>query len=236
MNRRTLTTAMVFGGTALALGQVGTRAPTALAGGWASLELINPLQVAIVGIPTVVDAQVLQHGVSPSAYFPATIRFVHDTSGAETLARLEIISEEFAISRGEFTLAEAGLYRMTTHDMGPEVDLGVIEVVQPATGDVVSELLTQSSETMEASSGVATETDILESSFAEPVLEVPVSTTVRWRNASVLPHQVKFEDSSIATSPMLKQNDSFSVMFDAPGEYAYFCAPHPHMTGVVRVR
>jgi amicyanin len=119
--------------------------------------------------------------------------------------------------------------------MGPEVDLGMIEVVQPATGDVVSELLTRSSETTEASGDDATETQILESSFAEPVLEVPVSTTVRWRNTSVLPHQVKFEEHSIATSPMLKQNDTFSVTFDTAGEYAYFCAPHPHMTGVVRV-
>ncbi len=36
-------------------------------------------------------------------------------------------------------------------------------------------------------------------------------------------------------SKALDANDSFSVTFDKPGEIAYFCGLHPHMTGKIIV-
>jgi plastocyanin len=239
MNRRNMTAAMVIGGAALALGQVEFRPRPALAGGWASLELINPLQVAIVGLPTVVDAQVLQHGVHPSSGFPGAIRFVHKTTGEEIIAHLAPISNEFAIVRGEFTLTAEGVYQMHTFDMGFEIELGSVEALLPASGEVISELRTDSATTpgnSDKAIAVDVETEILDNSFADPVLEVPAGTTVRWTNTSVLPHQMRFDDTSIETSAMLRQGDSFTVTFGEPGEYTYICTPHPHMTGLVRVQ
>lgn len=79
------------------------------------------------------------------------------------------------------------------------------------------------------------ETTILESSFAEPVIETAAGTSVTWVNRSAVPHQVAFEGRTFESSLLLKEGDRFSVTFDAAGEYVYHCAPHPHMTGVVRV-
>ena len=238
MNRRQVSMAMVFGGAALATGQLRDRHAAVRAGGWASLELINPVRVAIAGLPTLFDAQVLQHGVAPSTGIPAAIRFVHEASGEEQTARLDVISEALAIVRGEHTFSESGTWRMQTYEMGHAVELGTVEVLAPERGAVVSELHASVEPAIACSGGAVAdgvETDILDGAFADPLLEVPAGTTVTWVNTSTVPHQVAFEGRKLDSSMMLKEGDRFSVTFGEEGEYAYYCAPHPHMTGVVRV-
>jgi plastocyanin len=238
MNRRQVTMAMIVGGTALALGQHGWRNP-ATAGGWASLELINPVQVAVVGVPVVIDAQVLAHGINPATGYPTEIRFTHDETDEDQLLRLDVLSEALAIVRGEHTFTEAGRYRMATSAaMGPELELGWVEVIAAREGDVISAL--RPSMEVAAACGDAdvaggVETDILDASFADPVLEVAAGTTVTWVNTSAVPHQVVFEDGAFESSLLLKRGDRFSVGFDDAGRYPYFCGPHPDMTGVVEV-
>lgn len=237
MNRRQVTAAMVLGGAGVALGRSMAWRP-ALAGGWASLELLNPLQVAVVDLPVTIDAQILQHGVTPNADFGGAIRFIHETSGAEETLRMTVVSRALAVARGEHAFTEAGRWRMVTSDMGPEVELGTVEVVAPDAGDVISSLWhgpDVAAACGDVASGPAVETDILADAFADPRLEVAAGTTVTWVNTSPMPHQVVFDDAAIPGSAMLKQDDRFSVTFDEPGEYAYHCAPHPFMTGVVVV-
>ena len=237
MNRRKVTTALVLGGAGVALGRSTAWRP-ALAGGWASLELLNPLQVAVVDVPVVIDAQVLQHGVHPNADFGGAIRFIHQVSGAEETLRMATVSSAYAIARGEHTFSEAGAWRMVTFDMGPEVELGTVEVVAPDDGDVISSLWSGPELAVacgDVAAGPAVETDILDNAFADPRLEVAAGSTVTWVNTSAVPHQVASRDDAFETSAMLKANDRFSVTFEEPGEYAYFCAPHPFMTGVVIV-
>lgn len=238
MNRRQMATAMAIGGAALAIGQRSTRGPSALAGGWASLELINPLQVVVVGVPTIVDAQVLQHAINPSTWVPAAVQFLDEATDDEQIVRMEVVSEDFAIVRGEVTLSQPGTYRMQTWRMGPEIELGHVQAVEPTEGDVISALRT-TPETVVACAGRdvagAVETEILDGTFADPILEVAVGATVRWVNRSVLPHTVTFQELGLDGSAMLKQDDSFSFTFPEAGEFAYYCAPHPHMTGTVRV-
>jgi amicyanin len=181
----------------------------------------------------------LQHGIMPNVWVPSAVNFVHETTGEQLLVRLTTLSEDYAIARGEVTFTEAGTYRMHTTEMGPEVDLGRVVAVLPGPDEVISVLyrnseLAKKEETIE--SGNVVETTILENSFADPMLEVTAGSTVRWTNSSILPHQVKFADDGIETSPMLHQGESFSVTFDAAGDYSYFCAPHPEMTGVVQVK
>jgi plastocyanin len=127
---------------------------------------------------------------------------------------------------------------MQTSDMGTDVELGTVEVVAPVEGDVISAL--RSPAEMAAACGDAevaggVETDILDGAFADPVLEVDAGETVAWVNTSAVPHQVVFEDRAFESSLLLKQGDRFNVTFDEPGEYRYFCGPHPDMTGVVEV-
>lgn len=238
MNRRQMSTAMVLGAAALSIGRYQGRQPSARAGGWASLELMNPLQVAVVGVPIVIDAQVLQHGTHPNTSIPAAIRFTHEDSGEEEITRLAVLSEPFAIVRGERTFAEPGMWRMQTHEMGPALELGAMRVIDPREGAVLSELHAGAGSELACSGGEVAggiETDILDNAFAEPLLEVAAGETVTWINTSTIPHQVVFEGRGIDGSPMLKQGDRFSVTFDDQGEYAYYCAPHPDMTGVVSV-
>lgn len=237
MNRRQVAAAMALGGAGVALSRSMAWRP-AVAGGWASLELINPLQVAVVDVPVVIDAQILQHGVHPNADFGGAIRFTHDTSGTEETVRLAVVSRAHAIARGEHTFAEAGRWRMVTTDMGPEVELGAVEVVAPDDGEVISSLWSGpglAAVCGDVVTGPEVETDILDGAFADPRLEVAAGTTVTWVNTSAVPHQVASRDDAFETSAMLKEGDRFSVTFDEPGDYAYFCAPHPFMTGVVVV-
>lgn len=222
----------------MALGAQAVRHPKALAGGWATLEFLNPLRVAVVDVPIVIDAQVLQHGVRPSAGFPGAIRFVHETSGTTAILRLDVISEPHAIARGEHTFPEAGTWRMVTHEMGPEVDLGSVQVIQPEAGDVIADLAPAASSAVACASvadAAVVETQILDASFAEQYLEVTVGTAVQWLNTSEVAHQVVFEDETIGSSAILRRGDTFHVVFETPGDFSFFCGPHPSMTGLVTV-
>jgi plastocyanin len=64
---------------------------------------------------------------------------------------------------------------------------------------------------------------------------VDVGTTVVWRNRDPLAHTVT-SDSGSFHSGDIEPESSWSHTFAEPGTYAYHCAPHPHMTGVVVVR
>lgn len=237
MNRRRMTMAMALGGAALALGQRDTRQSSVLAGGWASLELINPLQVAVVGIPAHLQAQVLQHGVHPNAAMPAAIGFVHEASGEELVSRLEVVSQDMAIVRGECTFSEPGRWRMRTVDMGPEIDIGQVEVVNPEPGDIVTRSVGMNTGLACAQDDIAggITTEILDMAFADPLLEVRAGTTVTWVNTSAIPHQVVFKEAAFDSSMLLREGDRFSVTFAEPGSFSYFCGPHPSMAGMVEV-
>jgi plastocyanin len=69
--------------------------------------------------------------------------------------------------------------------------------------------------------------------FEPAELTVKVGTTVTWTNRDDIPHVVvsagKFRSKTMDT------DDTFSFTFTAAGEYKYFCALHPHMTGTIKV-
>jgi plastocyanin len=72
-------------------------------------------------------------------------------------------------------------------------------------------------------------------SFAPKTLEVPAGTSVTWRNGDPTPHTVTARDNNAFGSDPLDRGAKFSVTFDQPGEYRYYCAIHPTMEGVIRV-
>jgi len=71
--------------------------------------------------------------------------------------------------------------------------------------------------------------------FAPQVIVVAPGTTVTWTNADEDPHTVVATDKSFHSAAM-DTEESYSFTFTRPGEYAYFCSLHPHMTGKVIVR
>jgi len=82
-----------------------------------------------------------------------------------------------------------------------------------------------------------TGTTVAIANFAfQPVnLHVKVGTTVTWTNQDTAPHTVTFRDSSLKSSGILRQGDTYSYTFTTPGTFAYYCGVHQYMTAQVTV-
>jgi plastocyanin len=76
--------------------------------------------------------------------------------------------------------------------------------------------------------------DIKEFMFGPKDLNVAVGTKVTWVNDDQIPHTVA-QTHKVFRSGALDTNDSFSWVFNTPGEYEYFCALHPQMIGKIVV-
>ena len=72
--------------------------------------------------------------------------------------------------------------------------------------------------------------------FAPANIVVDAGTTVTWTNYDAVGHTVTSDDGGELESPLLGQNETFSHTFDEPGDYLYYCQPHPNMRGLVTVR
>ena len=80
----------------------------------------------------------------------------------------------------------------------------------------------------------AADAEIVDFSFSPGELSIPVGSTVTWRNTGEAPHTVTAEDGSF-DSDMIAAGGSWSRTFDSAGTFAYFCAFHPDMAGVLTV-
>ncbi|MGE8147760.1 cupredoxin domain-containing protein [Pseudomonas frederiksbergensis] len=76
--------------------------------------------------------------------------------------------------------------------------------------------------------------DIKEFMFGPKDMTVPVGTKVTWVNDDQIPHTVA-ETHKVFRSGALDTNDTFSYVFNTPGEFEYFCALHPQMIGKIVV-
>ena len=73
--------------------------------------------------------------------------------------------------------------------------------------------------------------------FAPAVLTVHPGTKVVWTNRDDIPHVVVSAANPVLfKSKALDTDDNFSMVFDKPGTYAYFCGLHPRMHGSVVVQ
>ena len=70
--------------------------------------------------------------------------------------------------------------------------------------------------------------------FGPQTLSVRAGMTVTWVNDDEEPHTVTASDRSYR-SPLLNTGARVSHRYDTPGQYAYFCSLHPHMTGRIVV-
>lgn len=72
--------------------------------------------------------------------------------------------------------------------------------------------------------------------FAPANIVVDVGATVTWTNYDSVGHTVTSNEGEELASPPFGQSETFSHTFDEPGEYRYYCEPHPNMEGLVTVR
>lgn len=77
--------------------------------------------------------------------------------------------------------------------------------------------------------------DISHFAFVPNEVIVAPGTKVVWTNHDDTPHAVTGEDKSFA-SKGLDTGDKYEYTFSREGDFAYHCAVHPYMTGVVHVR
>ena len=77
--------------------------------------------------------------------------------------------------------------------------------------------------------------DEVPADYSVNVLTVPVGTTVTWTNDDSTMHTVTAVDGSF-DSGFFDNGDSWSFTFDEPGEYEYYCLPHPWMRAKVIVQ
>ncbi|MFY0731311.1 cupredoxin domain-containing protein [Pseudomonas sp. NFX15] len=76
--------------------------------------------------------------------------------------------------------------------------------------------------------------DIKEFMFGPKDLSVAVGTKVTWVNDDEIPHTVA-QTHKLFRSGALDTGDSYSWVFNTPGEFEYFCALHPQMIGKIVV-
>ena len=70
--------------------------------------------------------------------------------------------------------------------------------------------------------------------FNPQQITVKAGDTVTWVNHDDIPHTVASQTQAFR-SKALDTDDKFSFTFATPGNYPYFCALHPHMTGTIVV-
>src|SRR5919199_2750960 len=67
--------------------------------------------------------------------------------------------------------------------------------------------------------------------FGPRVLTVEAGSTVTWSIDELVFHTVTTDDGSFASN-LIGPGQTFSVRFDAPGTYPYYCKPHGQPGGL----
>lgn len=103
----------------------------------------------------------------------------------------------------------------------PAADTGVVAEVDPADAQPAAEV------------------ELVGFSFAPDAVEIQVGDTVRWTNGDATRHTVTAGVDAEPTGAFHLtfdgRGDSAALEFTEPGEYRYFCTPHPFMQGTVTV-
>jgi len=87
-----------------------------------------------------------------------------------------------------------------------------------------------------APSETAFETRILDGAYEHDRLDAATGAAISWVNAGTTTHSLEFEDARLPDSGPLAPGARATVTFDAPGDFAYHCAFHEGMRGLVVVR
>jgi plastocyanin len=87
------------------------------------------------------------------------------------------------------------------------------------------------------SDGTGKGVEILIQSFAfnPATVSVAAGSEVKWTNEDAPGHTILSDDGTTIKSPTLNKGESFSMVFNTPGTYSYFCSIHPSMKGTIVV-
>jgi len=82
--------------------------------------------------------------------------------------------------------------------------------------------------------GTVVEIEIKGLAFHPDTVRVRPGTTIRWVNHDPLAHSSTSTDG-LWDSPLVDPADSWQLVFDRAGRFAYHCTPHPFMKGLIIV-
>ncbi|MEO7295274.1 MAG: plastocyanin/azurin family copper-binding protein [Candidatus Limnocylindria bacterium] len=90
-------------------------------------------------------------------------------------------------------------------------------------------------------SGKTATVDIANFAYEQEDLTITTGTEVTFTNLDSAPHTVTAGTDAdpmadVFDSGLLQQGESFTFVFEEPGEYVYFCDRHPPMVGTVTVK
>jgi plastocyanin len=71
--------------------------------------------------------------------------------------------------------------------------------------------------------------------FAPKRLQVPVGTTLTWINDGEQEHTATAQ-GGVWDTGILRVGESAEITYSAPGEYVFYCLPHPWMSGQLIVK
>jgi plastocyanin len=86
----------------------------------------------------------------------------------------------------------------------------------------------------EAPAAESAAVSIVDLTFEPATVEVEAGATVDWTNDDGVAHTVTVSGAGFNSGVMMP-GDAFSQAFETPGDFDYFCAIHPSMTGTVTV-
>jgi plastocyanin len=72
-------------------------------------------------------------------------------------------------------------------------------------------------------------------SFDPASITIPKGAQVVWTNASDAPHTVTSNDNTFKTPSNLMEHQTFMMVFNTTGTFAYHCTIHPYMKGTITV-
>jgi plastocyanin len=93
---------------------------------------------------------------------------------------------------------------------------------------------TSTTTTISTASGTA-EIVAIDFAFKPQNIKVTVGTKVTWTNNDSTTHQIVSKTEPYPGDGTIGPGESFTVSFDAPGTYDYFCGIHNSMTGSIVV-
>jgi plastocyanin len=203
----------------------------ATAGGWATIELEEPVTHAVAGKEIVLSIAVRQHGQSLVRYDDVHVTATH----ADTERTVEVMAEPGELDglyTAPITLPLAGRWNLEAEELeyGFHSSFPTLHVVDGEDQDAAAP------ETTATTGAKPVEIDIINTGFSPALIEIDAGDTVQWTNQDPIKHEIAFLDLAIDDSGILDGNGTFTFTFDEPGEYTFVCGPHPGMSGKIVVK
>lgn len=196
------------------------------AGGWASVEIVDPPDSFEAGQPVTLSVVIKGHGIEPVDVDPLVISATNDATG-ETVEVTAVKADGEGNYTVELTLPSEGVWVLQGTPGGyPPFDMGPLRVGQSLGGASLS--APGGALIIDISGGMGG------GDFEPGSTEITAGTLVVWTNNSVEGHTIVI-DGETQSSGLIAPGAAYAMLFDEPGTYRYECGPHPSMSGEIAV-